>query len=202
MQHYINDRKEGHCMNIKKLERKIFSHHMDTVSPWVIPITLHTITELTYKHDPHIQEEAKLTTVIEEYLSEQAKNAPPHAPLVIALRLTEQNAESGALAEKIIRHHFSSVLLNELDRKRREVRRWRFNLIVGFIFLALCIAISQFFGTMPVNDFTQFFKESFSIIGWVALWEPVSYFLYGWREDNSDIIAALRLSHAQTTILT
>jgi hypothetical protein len=46
----------------------------------------------------------------------------------------------------------------------------------------------------------NFLKESFGIIGWVAIWEPVTYFLYGWREGGARINYAIRLKNAKVSI--
>ena len=188
--------KEGDKMNIKKQTEQILNRVNKNKESSIIPITLDGITELTYKHDPHTSEQSKLNLVIEEYLIDEADRIPINVPIVIELRFNQKKENDTEIAGQIIANNFRRLVDNELLRKKREIKRWRFNLIIGISFLVICMALSQLFSKFVDGAWASVLKETFSIIGWVALWEPASYFLYGWREDRERITTAIRLQFA------
>ena len=49
---------------------------------------------------------------------------------------------------------------------------------LGFLFM--CILATQLLSTIEENLIKNLFSEGLLIIGWVAMWEPVNTFLYGW----------------------
>lgn len=187
-------------LKLKKREQHILSSINKSEKPTPVPIILNNIGEMVYKHDPHAPEQSKLNLVIEDYLMESVEHLPPAAPFVIELHFKELNDGDSLLAEQIIRNNFTRVTKGILLQKKREMMRWRFNLAIGFVFLAVCIVLSQLCRmAVKDNEVMRVLQESFSIIGWVALWEPVSYFLYGWREDTGPLNAAIRLRNADVT---
>ena len=189
-------------MDIIKEERKLLKKINNSGTPAVIPITLDNISELTYKHDPHAKDEMRLNLVIEDYLMEEVLQAPTGSPVVLELRFSQINDGDRELAEKIIRNNFARYLKVQLAAKKKEMKRWRFNLAFGIVFLAGCFTLGQFARIFPSAEMNRIFTESLSILGWVALWDPASYFLYGWREGTENITAALRLKNANTVVHT
>lgn len=188
-------------MNITKQSERIINKINGNTAPSRIPITLDSITEMTYKHDPHSSEQSKLNLVIEEYLLDEVDRLPINTPIIIELRFNQKKETDVDVAAQIISNNFKRVLDNELLRKRREIKRWRFNLVIGIIFLIACMTISQLLAQLADESWTNVLRETFSIIGWVAVWEPASYFLYGWREGREIITTAIRLQHAKVVAL-
>lgn len=183
-------------MNITKQSKNILRRMNKNETPHVIPITLDSIMELTYKHDPHSTEESKLNLVIEEYLIDEVDQVPLNVPVQIELHFNQKHDDDAVRAGKIITNNFKRVLNSELFRKKREMKHWRINLTIGIGFLAVCMFMSQLFNSFGDRPWMEVLKETFSIIGWVALWDPASYFLYGWREDREKITTAIRLQNA------
>lgn len=184
-------------MNIKKREKKLLRALQSNMTAAVIPIALESVDELVYKHDPHTREESQLNRVIEDYLFEQVERVSRRAPISIILRFKTRSENDESVAKKIIRNNFARVVSAEMLAKKREARKWRFNLCAGLLFLSVCLALNHLLAAQAQTPFVGFLKESFGIIGWVAIWEPVSYFLYGWREGIDRINNAIRLKHAE-----
>ena len=44
----------------------------------------------------------------------------------------------------------------------------------------MCILITQLLSTIYEYILKNLFSEGLLIIGWVAMWEPINTFLYGW----------------------
>ncbi|MBP3709617.1 MAG: hypothetical protein J6I73_04350 [Treponema sp.] len=176
-------------MNLLSHERRIKRKLNKNATPAVIPILLDSIDEMSYKHDPRSREEMQLNSVIEEYLLDEVRRVPIYSPIVIAFHFVHAQRGDEETAMKIIHNNFTRLLQDKLLSKKRERRRWRINLVIGGAFLAVCLTMSHVLGMKGTTPLIDFLRESFGIIGWVALWEPVSYFLYGWR-DGADVIAA------------
>ena len=187
-------------MNLEKREQKILNALEKTGERYDIPVMLTGIDELVYKHDPHSKEESRLNLVIEDYLFEEAESAPLNAHLNIKIHFDKSNDGDLETAQKIIKNNFRGILKHELLLKKRENRKWRLNLITGSIFLAICLVTNHILGMKENTPLINFLKESFGIIGWVAIWEPVTYFLYGWREGGARINYAIRLKNAKVSI--
>ena len=187
-------------MNIEKREQKILNALEKTGESYDIPVILAGLDELVYKHDPHSREESRLNLVIEDYLFEEVEAAPLNAHLNIKIHFDNRKDGDLEAAQKIIKNNFRRILKHELILKKRENRKWRLNLIVGSIFLAICLVINHLLGMKESTPLINFLKESFGIIGWVAIWEPATYFLYGWREGGARFNYAIRLKNANVSI--
>jgi hypothetical protein len=191
----------GETVDILKQEKKLLKKIRRDEPPVIIPVNLDNIGEMSYKHDPHSTGEARLNLVIEEYLLDEVAQADMKSPLNIEIHFVETKDGDREMAERIIRNNFSRLVKNSLVAKRKEMKHWRFNFIIGLFFLAVCIFFSQVFKIFPNDGINQIMEESFSIIGWVALWEPASYFLYGWREGSETITSSIRLKNAEVSIV-
>ena len=187
-------------MDILKKEQQILKRLNSGGIPVIIPVILDSIDEMAYKHDPHSREQSKLNLVIEDFLLESADQAPSRSPIIIEIHFAHTQEGDLDTATHIIHNNFSRVLNSELHTKNREMRRWRLNLCIGVFFLAACITISQIISMHKTTPLTDFIQQSFGIIGWVALWDPASYFLYGWREGTEIINSAIRLKNSQVRL--
>ena len=186
-------------MNLEKREQKILKALEKTGETYCIPVNLESIDELVYKHDPHSREESRLNLVIEDYLFEEAEAAPLNAHLRIKINFESRKDGDLETSQKIIQNNFRRILKHELVLKKRERRKWRLNLIVGSVFLAICLVTNQILGMKESTPLVNFLKESFGIIGWVAIWEPATYFLYGWTEGTDRLNYAIRLKNAKVS---
>jgi hypothetical protein len=63
---------------------------------------------------------------------------------------------------------------------RRLLQRGRRNFAIAIVFLFLCLLIIRLLSTLEQSLINTMFSEGLTIIGWVAMWEPVYVFLYGW----------------------
>jgi hypothetical protein len=51
---------------------------------------------------------------------------------------------------------------------------------IAIVFLFLCLLIIRLLSTLEQSLINTMLSEGLTIIGWVAMWEPVYVFLYGW----------------------
>ena len=83
-------------------------------------------------------------------------------------------------------NHFEQQSINQFKKNSKENGRWWKNLAAGFVFLAMCIFLAQVFSQPAFEGKAVFsvLKESLSIIGWVAIWDPVGHFLFYTKENK------------------
>ena len=65
------------------------------------------------------------------------------------------------------------------DRKFRErFRHGRFTLLIGLSFLAIALFARQAVSHIDNLLYAQIFADALLIIGWAAMWEPITVLLY------------------------
>jgi hypothetical protein len=68
------------------------------------------------------------------------------------------------------------------DRKfRSRFRHGRTSLIIGLSFLTIALLSRQVVSTLANHLLAQIFADALLIIGWAAMWEPITVLLYELR---------------------
>lgn len=71
----------------------------------------------------------------------------------------------------------------ELDSKRRQLRKvFRqgvVSLFIGVTFLFMCTTVGKMLASGE-NPLVLLLREGLAVMGWVAMWKPLSVFLYEW----------------------
>lgn len=80
-----------------------------------------------------------------------------------------------------INNHFAFKAKETEAHLKRKFRQWRLNLCIGTVFLAACFALLEIFEGKVETNGTKLLKESLLIMGWVSLWEPITFILFGWH---------------------
>jgi hypothetical protein len=148
----------------------------------VIELKLNSLMQLFDSFDPAPFHEKELDPDAEEYIYNAVDEFPLKKPieLMIYLPPSEVSKENDINLKKAIRNHFSyKKLLTDIDL-RRLLQRGRRNLIIALFFLFLCLLTIRLLSTFEESLLNTLFSEGLLIIGWVAMWEPVYIFLYGW----------------------
>ncbi len=148
----------------------------------VIELELNSLTELYNSFDPSPFHEKDLDPDAEEYIFNAVDEFPLKKPLEILIHLppAEVDAETELNLKKAIRNNFSYKKLLAQIELRRLLHQGRTNLMIAFGFLFLCILAIKLVSKFEDSLIKTLFSEGLLIIGWVAMWEPVNTFLYGW----------------------
>ncbi len=179
------------------MEMKLASLVDRDAPPIIVPLRIESVESFFDPFDPSPLEEKKLNETVEKYLVDAVKLVPFMSPVKIRIYVPKPRYDGeklNRLLEDTVHRHFAEKTDETVFLRRRQFRRWRFNLVDGLLFLMVCIGLSQFFGLFPGNRLLSLLKESFGIVGWVALWEPASFILYGWRDAGEDIKYYVRLT--------
>jgi len=150
--------------------------------PHVIDVRVSDIRQLFNSLDPSPFHEKDLDRDAEDYIVGWADEVPPHAALELVVRLP---AEQVDLAEKsdlqrAVFNYFSYRAAASRRRIRLQLREGRWALAIGLAFLAVCMVLRQFAGTIEQPALRQVMQEGLVILGWVAMWRPLQIFLYDW----------------------
>jgi hypothetical protein len=162
----------------------------------VIEVHVAELKQLFNSIDPSPFGEKDLDPKAEEFIVGWARELPRTAPLALMVYLDRPSGlpdDSGALRDAI-----SQFFQTRAEASRRRLRQLfrvgRTSLFIGFVFLALSIAIGEVIERVTPGHFGEIAREGLLIGGWVAMWRPLEIFLYDWWPIRVDIKLATRLS--------
>jgi hypothetical protein len=148
----------------------------------LIELELHSMMQIFNSFDPAPFHEKELDEDAEEYIYNIVGEFPLKKPLEIVIYIPplELNQETERTLKEAIKNHFRyKKVLTEVDL-RRLLQRGRRNLTIAVIFLFLCLLVIRLISTFENGLLKTMLSEGLTIIGWVAMWEPINVFLYGW----------------------
>ncbi|MGA2105082.1 MAG: hypothetical protein ABSG06_06780 [Methanoregula sp.] len=146
----------------------------------LIEIKLTSVNQLFNSFDPAPFYEKELDNDAEDYIVDTVQDFPAKTKFMIHLYLPPPLVASDE-AKKIIpaiHNHFRYRMLVTERKYRLKVRFGRFSLLVGLSFLAIALIASQLVAAMNMYIIAQLLSYSLLIIGWVAMWQPITVFLY------------------------
>jgi hypothetical protein len=167
----------------------------------VIRLRLRELSQLFNSMDPSPFIDRDLDGDAEDFIVSWARELPPHHDLKLVISLpTPPPAERAAETRDAVRHYFAE----RADSKRREfrqlMRRGRISLIIGVLFLSVCLTVGNLFDKLGVSSLSGILKESFIIAGWVAMWRPLEIYLYNWWPLRAEWRVLQRLSRMEVEL--
>lgn len=134
------------------------------------------------------------------FIIDAAEEAPQHAALALTVHL-----DVGAGAVEHVPGAIRNFFAWRADRAAHELRqlraRGRQSLIVGLLFLAICLGLGEFVSRLgSAGPVAGVLREGLIIVGWVALWRPLDTLLYEWWPIRRRERLLRRLAAAEVTI--
>lgn len=123
-----------------------------------------------------------INSKLEKYLINSVKSCKLNKKVLLVIHIPAHIAvNDSAYLKKLFTYHFSlKVKETELQLKDK-FRQWRINLLIGALFISLCFILLENFHNESNIKIIRMLRESLLIVGWVALWEPISFILFGWH---------------------
>ncbi|HJJ43391.1 MAG TPA: hypothetical protein O0X66_05560 [Methanocorpusculum sp.] len=140
--------------------------------------------------DPAPNDEKEISKATESYIMDSYEDMPNDkrhsAKIVLFLeRALYDNEETRTDMEHAIHSHFALRSCAEKQKYKQSMKNGRRYLLRGVVFLIACLILSGVVtSTRSEDDIIYAFGQSFVVIGWVALWKPIEFYLY----DRRDII--------------
>jgi len=161
-----------------------------------IKLKLHGINQLFNSMDPSPFVERDLDDDAEEFIVSWAQEFPANAPIRLSIYLDEWTPDDPKELIKTAVHNYFSyrVQLARLEFKRL-LKQGRTSLLIGLVFLAVCLLISKLLLGGEAGTWAAVLRESLTIAGWVAMWRPMQIYLYDWWPLLRRIRIYTKLSH-------
>jgi hypothetical protein len=166
-----------------------------------IKLRLRELPQLFNSMDPSPFHDRDLDADAEEFILSWARELPPASEVELVLHLTTPPPPERATAvEGAVRHYFAQRVELKDREYRLRWRRGRISLLVGLLFLAGCLLISELLAGLGESALSTVLKESLAIGGWVALWRPLEFFLYDWWPVRAELRLVQRLARMRVRL--
>ena len=158
------------------------SAHVKSPPAHRIEIELRDINQLFNTIDASPFHEKDLDADAEEFIVSWAQQYPIQDPLVLAIHLSrdDPNRTPDALVETAVHNYFSYRANLSRMEFRRLMRDGRISLIIGLLFLSVCLVVAGLLHGSGPQPIWQVPREGLIIAGWVAMWRPLQIYLYDW----------------------
>jgi len=149
----------------------------------VIEIDLSSVKQLFNSFDPAPFHEKELDINAENYIVDMVDDFPLKTPfkLVIYLHGEKKTTDEGVRTiVHAIRSHFRFRMMQQDVKFRTKFRNGRWALLIGLLFVTIAMIARQLVYASWGSDhlISQIIADSLLIIGWAAMWEPVTILLY------------------------
>ena len=117
----------------------------------------------------------------EHFIVGWAEEYPLHEPVRLVLHLESggvSEAQQAMVEEAVHRHFHEQARLSRLEF-RRLMRVGSRSLAIGLLVLGLCLLGVELLAGLD-GTLVGVLRQSLLIGGWVAMWQPMQIYLYGW----------------------
>jgi hypothetical protein len=161
---------------------EVESHYRKENGMVLLELTLKNVMQIFNSLDPSPFHEKDLDVVAEEYITDMVEDFPLPTPLALVIYLPPEVCRTEAIStlEPAIHHHFSYKAATARRNLRQLLLRGRTTLLIGVGFIFLVGAISSVLTSISHSGPASWIANGLLIVSWVAMWEPVNIFLYGW----------------------
>jgi hypothetical protein len=158
----------------------IESHYKKIDGIILIEIKLSSIIQLFNSFDPAPFHEKELDTAAEHYIIDTVKDFPVNTKFKIVIYLPKNLAESEQvqMIGPAIQHHFEYRVMGADRKYRSHFRHGRSTMIIGLSFLTIALIARQMVSHLSNQLAAQIFADALLIMGWAAMWEPITVMLY------------------------
>ncbi len=149
--------------------------------PHTIKLRLRDVGQLFNSMDPSPFIEKDLDDHAEEFIVGWAQEFPPKSDIGLRIYLDQWPAEDPKeLIQTEVHNHFAhAATIIDLEFNRL-LKQGRTSILIGVVFLAGCLLISEVSLGRVTGAWASVARESLTIAGWVAMWRPMQIYLYDW----------------------
>jgi len=147
-----------------------------------VELNLREVNQLFNTIDPSPFRERDLDRDAEEFIISWTRDFPLREPVVLVVYLSELPAgkDIEPIVEQSVQNYFAyRARINQMEF-RQLMKDGRHSLLIGGLFLGACLTLSHALVGQASGTFLSVARESLTIAGWVAMWQPMEIFLYQW----------------------
>jgi hypothetical protein len=163
----------------------------------LIEVRVSDLQQLFNSFDPTPFQGRDLDPQAEDFIVGWARDVRSTLPLGLLVHAGGEGAPADAetIVHTAVRDHFKRRAETHRQKLRQLFKLGRRSLLIGLLFLAACIGLSDVIETaMPASRLAGIVRESLLIGGWVAMWRPIEVFLYDWWPIRAEAVLSDRLS--------
>lgn len=146
-----------------------------------VEIRLRNVAQLFNSMDPSPFHERDLDRAAEDFIVSWVRELSRDEPLQLVVHLREWPAEpepQQRIGAAIANYFTERARVVRADRQE-ELRRGRFNLAMGAVFLMSCLLVAELLGNAEQRGILgNFLYDGLTIVGWVVMWRPLEVFLF------------------------
>jgi hypothetical protein len=168
-----------------------------------LDLRLGSLRQLFNAMDPAPFRERNLDAEVASWIRDWVDEQGGRAPLGIRVTVTAEPVlvDDRAALREALHANFARRAAVERRRLARLFRDGRLSLVIGLAFLALAIAVAEWAAARMFHSrYAQLVEETVVIGGWVALWQPLSIFLYEWWPIRRAATQYDRLARAEVEL--
>jgi len=146
----------------------------------LIEIKLNSVAQLFNSFDPAPFHEKEIDFAAEQYIVNIIKDFPQKTRFKIIIYLPQELAtgdQSGTIIPAIHNHFHYKMMVSEW-KFRSHFRYGRSTLLIGLTVLMIALIARQLVSSMDDHIIVQLFADALLIIGWAAMWEPITVLFY------------------------
>jgi hypothetical protein len=146
----------------------------------LIEIKLSSVMQLFNSFDPAPFHEKELDPAAEHYIVDTVSDFPKKTRFKIIIYLPPDIAttERAMKIPPAIQNHFQYRMLVSERKFRSHFRHGRSTLLIGLTFLMIALLARRLVSSLDNHIIAQLFADALLIIGWAAMWEPITVLLY------------------------
>jgi hypothetical protein len=144
-----------------------------------VSVRLDGLKQLFNSMDPSPFYEKDLDPDAERYIVSWAEEFPLDEPVSLVLHLDGVDPKQAPDVERAVHNHFQNQARLARLEFRHVMRVGSRSLAIGLGVLGLCLALSEEMRRYS-GPLADLLRQSLIIGGWVAMWQPMQTYLYGW----------------------
>lgn len=138
----------------------------------------------------------------EEFFIEEAEALPRKNNIAVTVYLaTSEKQYKEDIPSAIQKHFCHRKLQSQREFKRTLGYGWRMLLVAMGLLVVLYVVTEIAVAMNPDTRLILFIRESFIILGWVALWRPLELLLYDWYPIKAKINLFERLEKSKVVVV-
>lgn len=148
-----------------------------------LEIVLGRVEQLFNSFDPAPFHEKDLDPAAEAFLVSWAAELPRQHAMQLRLHLQSASghAEPAQWVPDAIHHYFAERARYTRFELHQLLRKGRVSLASGLLFLVACLFAGEWIVSLrPASLWAGVLRESLTIGGWVAMWQPLQIYLHDW----------------------
>lgn len=170
----------------------------------IIDLEISSVDQFYNPLDPAPRSEKELNPKVEEYILSPADDLHLKQEWVLAVYLPQDeiNSRQEDTLKKAVHTHFTRRAETLTKQARKKTNQIRISTAFAFLFLGLCLTAAYTLTAISQgNDFYEILGQGLTVVGWVALWNPVEYLLYDRWGPRKEIAVSKKLGKVDIEII-